>query len=117
MLRLPLPGVKDLFETNNNSMLNFDLPAIQVNLEKLETKKEIFLETKPPLKPLKMKTPTFQNNVRNHLVNDKIYLVPELSANKAKKPIWIFEENVIQNRGRKGKEKEWQKKIKKFYKK
>jgi hypothetical protein len=123
MLRLPqnsfLPGIKDLFETNNNSMLNYDLPAIQVNLEELKTKKKhiVQLETKPPLKPLKMKTLLLQNKVEIHLVNDNRYLIPESKLNKAKKPIWIFEENVLQNRGRKGKEKEWQKKIKKFYKK
>jgi hypothetical protein len=36
---------------------------------------------------------------------------------KEKKSQWIFEENVLQNRGRKGKQQEWRLGIKKFYKK
>jgi hypothetical protein len=123
MLRLTqnffLPSINDLFETNHDSMLNCNLPAIHVNLEKQKTQKKKITQsdTNLPLKPLKLKTSPLQNNFGIQMVNGKRFLIPEPKKNKAKKPIWIFEENKLQNRGRKGKEKEWQKKIKKFYKK
>jgi hypothetical protein len=48
------------------------------------------------------------------LKEEKVSLVTE---HKTKRNLWIFEENVIHNRGRKGKQQEWRMGIKKFYKK
>jgi hypothetical protein len=111
-----LPSIKQLFEGNQSPMSNCFLPAILSNHQTNNTKKnEVVLHAKKlPLKPLKMKTSPLQNKSGTIVFVQEIIQEPKI---KEKKPAWVFEENVLANRGRRGVEKEWQKKIKKFYKK
>jgi hypothetical protein len=96
-----LESLKDSQPTTNLLPALFydkiDKPLKQEKNRKFETKKEkpLFVKIKP-------------------LPSEIFYQFLEIES-KEKKNVWKFEKTHQQNRGRKGKQKDWQIQIKKFY--
>jgi hypothetical protein len=113
-----LPSIHELLNseefpsmTNQNTFRQEETKKIpqmihlECNLESNASK----LEAKPSKMEISEKIQELYDNF--HLKKQK-----EVKVETQKKSVWVFEENVLENRGRKGKQQEWRTGIKKFYK-
>jgi hypothetical protein len=114
-----LPSIYEVLK--NHVTLNNVLPAIKIKSseEKKSVDEKEFLSKIYPLIAPKTMQQYRRISKKPSLDVFDTSLCSDLHmkvSNSEKKSSWIFENNCQQNRGRKGKKKEWQIKITNFYK-